>query len=152
MYHVINEEERRQILDQLKNILNPHGVAIIAYINSWGMVRTGMADFPNWYKDIGRLRSLLNPQAFEGNTLSDFTECYWSTPEAALEEIRAAGLEVISYGGVESFASGMQPLLEKLRNESPEAYANVVRVVAETCESSQYRDSTDHLHFVVQKH
>jgi 2-polyprenyl-3-methyl-5-hydroxy-6-metoxy-1,4-benzoquinol methylase len=152
MYHLINEEERRQILNQLKNILNPHAVAIIAYINSWGMLRTGLADLPDGYSDIEKLRSLLNPQIFEGMTLSDFTECYWSTPEAALSEIRAAGFEVLSYAGAESFAGGMHAVLEELSTENPRAYANVVQVAAETCESSQYRDSTDHLHFVVQNH
>jgi 2-polyprenyl-3-methyl-5-hydroxy-6-metoxy-1,4-benzoquinol methylase len=150
MYHVINEEERRQILYQLKNILNPHGVAIIAYLNSWGIMRTGIVDLPNRYKDITKLRAMLNDQIFEGGALSGFTECYWSTPEAAQREIRSAGLEVISYAGAESFAGGMHPLLEKLSIENPEAYANVLQVAAETCELSQYRDSTDHLHFVVQ--
>jgi S-adenosylmethionine-dependent methyltransferase len=152
MYHVIDSAERHQILCQLKDILNPHGVAIIAYLNSWGLIRTGIVDFPEWYKDIMKLRSMLNDQVFQGETLSNFTECYWSTPEAALREIRSAGLEVISYAGVESFAGGMHPLLEKLSIENPQAYANVVQVAAETCESSQYRDTTDHLHFVVQEH
>jgi S-adenosylmethionine-dependent methyltransferase len=152
MYHVIDEADRRQILYQLKNILNPQGVAIIAYLNSWGLIRTGIVDFPNWYKDITKLRSMLNDQIFEGETLSNFTECYWSTPEAALREIKSAGLEVISYAGAESFAGGMHPLLDKLSSENPEAYANILQVAAETCELSQYRDNTDHLHFVVQKH
>ena len=43
-------------------------------------------------------------------------------------------------------------MLEELSIVNPQAYANVVQVAAETCELSQYRDSTDHLHFVVQKH
>ena len=100
------------------------------------MLRTGMADFPNWYKDIGKLRFLLNPQVFEGRQLSDFTECYWSTPEAALGEIRAAGFKVISYAGAESFAGGMHTVLEELSLVNPKAYANVVQVAAETCESA----------------
>jgi 2-polyprenyl-3-methyl-5-hydroxy-6-metoxy-1,4-benzoquinol methylase len=151
MYHVINEEERRQILYQLRDILNPQGVAIIAYLNSWGLLRTGIVDFPHWYKDFTRLHSMLNGQIFEGQALSGFTECTWSTPDAALREIKSAGFEVISYAGAESFAGGMQPLLEKLRADEPEAYANVVQFAAQTCELNQYRDSTDHLHFVVRK-
>jgi len=150
MYHVIDIQGRRKILRQLKSILKPGGLAIIAYLNSWGLIRTGITDFPDWYKDATRLRSLLNDQTFEGQTLSDFTECYWSNPDIAIEEIESAGLKIISYAGVESFASGMYPLVEKLSSENPEAYANVLQVAAETCELKQYRDSTDHLHFVVQ--
>ncbi len=144
-------EERLQALRQLNQILKPGGVAIIAYLNSWGLIRTGITDFPNWYKDVAKLRSLLHDLIFEGQTLSDFTECYWATPETALREIESAGLEVISYGGAESFTGGMQPLISKLRLENAEAYANVVQVAAETCELKQYRDSTDHVHFVVRK-
>jgi 2-polyprenyl-3-methyl-5-hydroxy-6-metoxy-1,4-benzoquinol methylase len=151
MYHVIDASERQDILRQLKDMLKPKGVAIVAYLNSWGLIRTGIVDFPHWYKDISKPRSMLHESIFEGQALSNFTECYWSTPEAALREVREAGFEVISYAGAEGFASGMKPLLEKLRAEIPEAYANVVQFSAETCELSQYRDSTDHLHFVVQR-
>jgi hypothetical protein len=45
----------------------------------------------------------------------------------------------------------MRPLLEQLARENPAAYANVVQAAAEMCELKQYRESTEHLHFVVQK-
>ena len=150
MYHVIDSQDRHRILIQLKGILKPNGIAIIAYLNSWGLIRTGIVDFPHWYKEKSKLSSLLYELTFEGQALSDFTECYWSTPEAALQEIQKAGFKVISYAGAEGFAGGLRPLLEKLSTEDPEAYTNVVQFAAETCELKQYRDSTDHLHFVVQ--
>ena len=94
---------------------------------------------------------MLGERTFAGQSLSGFTECYWSTPEVALGEVKEAGLEIISYAGAESFVNGMGSLLEKLAAENPEAYANIVAVAAETCELAQYRDSTDHLHIVVSK-
>jgi S-adenosylmethionine-dependent methyltransferase len=115
------------------------------------LIKTGITDFPDWYRDISLLRSMLAEHTFPGQSLSGFTECYWSTPEAALTEIKTADLEVISYAGVESFAGGMGTLLEKLAVDNPEAYENVVKVAAETCELEQYRDSTDHLHVVARK-
>jgi S-adenosylmethionine-dependent methyltransferase len=151
MYHVIDPQERMGILRELGRILKPEGSAIIAYLNSWGLIRTGIVDFPDWYKDIGTLRAMLDQHTFAGQTLSGFTEAYWSTPAAALEEVKAAGLELVSYAGAEGFTSGMGPLLEKLGAENPAAYANIVQVAAETCELAQYRDSTDHLHIVVRK-
>jgi S-adenosylmethionine-dependent methyltransferase len=151
MYHVVEPNERAKALRELKRILKPQGVAIIAYLNSWGLIKTGIVDFPHWYKDVSFLRSMLSEHTFTGQSLSGFTECYWSTPEAAFQEIKLAGLEVVNYAGVESFANGMGVLLERLAVDNPEAYENIVQVAAETCELEQYRDSTDHLHIIARK-
>ena len=37
------------------------------------------------------------------------------------------------------------------KQENPVAYANVVEAAAEWCELKPYRDSTEHIHLVVQK-
>ncbi len=94
---------------------------------------------------------MLNEHTFTGQSLSNFTESYWSTPEAALAEVKKADLKIVSYAGAEGFVCGMGPLLERLSADNPEAYANVVQVAAETCELEQYRDNTDHLHIVARK-
>lgn len=151
MYHIVGPEERAGVLRELARILKPRGTAIVAYLNAWGILITGIVDFAEWYRDISTLRSMLNEHTFTGQSLAGFTESYWSTPEAALAEVEKAGLEIISYAGAEGFAAGMGPLLKCLAADNPEAYANVVQVAAETCELEQYRDSTDHLHIVVQK-
>ena len=151
MYHIVEPNERAKVLHELKRILKPEGVAIIAYLNSWGLIKTGIKDFPHWYKDISFLRSMLREHTFTEQSLSGFTECYWSTSEAALHETKEAGFEVLSYAGVEGFAAGMGMMLEQLVTDSPEAYENIVQMAAETCELEQYRDSTDHLHIVVRK-
>jgi ubiquinone/menaquinone biosynthesis C-methylase UbiE len=151
MYHIVESVERTKVLRELKRILKPQGVAIIAYLNSWGLIKTGIVDFPHWYKDIAFLRSMLDEHFFAGQKLSGFTECYWSTSKAALQEVEGAGFEVISYAGAESFANGMGDLLEQVANNEPEAYNNIVEVAAELCELEQYRDSTDHLHIVARK-
>ncbi len=151
MYHIVEPEERAGVLRELARILKPHGTAIVAYLNAWGIMRTGIVDFAHWYRDISTLRSMLNEHTFTGQGQPNFTACYWSTPDAALGEVKKASLEVISYAGAEGFAGGMGPLLERLAADNPEAYSNVVQVAAETCELEQYRDSTDHLHIVVRK-
>ncbi len=151
MYHIVGPNERAKVLQELKRILRPNGIAIIAYLNSWGLLKTGLTDFPHWYKDISVLRSMLSEHTFTGQALAGFTECYWSTPEIALHEVKEAGLEIINYAGAESFAAGMGPFLERLAGDNPETYANIVKMAAETCELQQYRDSTDHLHIVARK-
>lgn len=151
LYHIIEPVERVGVLRELVRILKPRGTAIVAYLNAWGIMKTGIVDLAHWYQDLSTLRSMLTEHTFKGQSLSGFTECYWSTPEAALGEVKKVGLEIVSYAGAESFAGGMGPLLEQLATNNAEAYANVVQVAAETCELGQYRDSTDHLHVVVRK-
>lgn len=151
MYHIVEPEIRSNVLTGLARILKPGGTAIVAYLNSWGLIKTGIVDFPGRYRDISSLRSMLGERAFAGEGLADFPECYWSTPEAALREVEKAGLEIVGYAGAESFANGMGPLLERLAADDPVAYENVVEVAAESSELEQYRDGTDHLHIVATK-
>lgn len=151
MYHITDPERRSTALRELARVLKPKGVAIIAFLNSWGLIKTGIADFPDQFRDITTLSSMLGERTFAAESLSGFTECYWSTPDAALGQVRDAGLETITYAGAESFANGMGPLLEALRTRDPDAYANIVEFAAKTSELPQYRDSTDHLHVVVRK-
>ena len=66
------------------------------------------------------------------------------------------GLRIVSYAGVESFLSGMGPLLEPLSRCESGVYDNLVEVRDEKTESyqasyAQFRDATDHLHFVVER-
>jgi len=151
MYHIVEKEGRETALLELERVLQPGGVAIVAYLNSWGIMKTGIVDMPRWYRDIGTLREMLSEHVFLGQRLSGFTEAYWSTPEIALEEIKKAGLRIVSYAGAEGFVGGMGPLVERLAVEDPKAFSNVLKVAADTCEMEQFRDTTDHLHIVVRK-
>ena len=151
MYHIVDKAERRKALDEVRRILKPGAVAIVAYLNSWGLLRTGLTDFPNWYRDIDSARSLLSAQPYSAAQLTNFTDSFWSTPPAALEELTTSGFEVVSYAGVEGFCGGMTPIVQKLADTDPQAYENVVKLAVETSELPQYRDATDHLHVVVRK-
>ncbi len=150
MYHLIEPQDRARVLRELRRALKPGGVAVVAYLNSWGILRTGVADFPERYRDAAFVRSMLGELRFEGE-LHGFTECYWATPPSALSELRDADFEIVTYAGAEGFAGGLRPLIEKLAAEDAEAYQNLVSVAAETSELPQYRDACDHLHFVVRK-
>lgn len=151
LYHLAEARARRQALAELRRVLRPGGVAIAAYLNSWGLLRTGVNDFPRWYRDAGFARGLMRPQSFGAEQLRGFTEAHWSSPPAALDELRAAGFEVAAYIGAEGFCGGMGPRLAALEASDPEAYANIVAFAVETSELPQYRDATDHLHFVLRK-
>jgi S-adenosylmethionine-dependent methyltransferase len=151
MYHIVDPSGRITALEELRRILKPQGLAVEAYLNSWGLLRTGINDFPQRYETLAFLRSLLGECIWTRNELSGFTECYWSTPPTALKEVQQAGFEVVTYIRAEGLASGLGPQLEHLMREKPVAYNNVVQMAAETSELPQYRDACDHLHIVVCK-
>ena len=151
LYHLVRRDDRSQAMSELVRILKPGGSAIVAFLNSWGLIRSGVVDFPKRFLNPAFLRSMLGEKAFEDHELSGFTECHWSNPEIAGKEIQDAGLRIVSHAGAEGFVGGMAPLLEALRENDPEAYENVLEFAAETSDLPQFRDTTDHVHFVVEK-
>jgi S-adenosylmethionine-dependent methyltransferase len=152
LYHLVGAGGRQAALRELHRLLVPGGIAIVAYINAWGLMRTGITDFPHWLRDVDSYLGLLNGRAFSAaDLLPDFTECYWSTPPAALVEVQFAGFEVLTYIGAEGFAGGMGSLVEKLAADDPNAYAKLVEIAVETAALPQFRDATDHLHIVLRK-
>ena len=150
LIHLTEGLERAKALAELVRVLKAGGVAIVSYLNSWGLVRTGVTDFPDRYRDLSFLRAMLEEVAFP-KPLSGFTVCHWSTPLAARQELSEAGFEVVSYASAEGAVGGMGPLIDDLAKRDPVAYANVAEFVAETCELPQFRDAGDHLVFVVRK-
>jgi len=150
MYHVVEPAERLQLLRGVMRVLRPGGVAIVAYLNSWGILRAGLGDFPARYRNADFVRSMLGELTFT-RELEGFTESYWATPESAAAELRAAGFHIVNYIGPEGLAGGMRPLVEKLAAEDSAGYQNLVEIAAETSALRQYRDACEHLHYVVRK-
>ena len=151
MYHLIERDDRSLALSELVRILKPGGRGIVAFLNSWGMLRSGITGFPRRFIDSTFLRSLLGERTFGDHERPNFTECHWSNPEIAREDLLDAGLRIVSYAGAEGFLEGMAPLLEALRTNEPEAFENVLEFATETSELPQFRDATNHVHFVVDK-
>jgi SAM-dependent methyltransferase len=151
LYHLLESTQRNRALSEAFRVLAPGGVAILGYLNSWGLLRTGLTDFPGWYRDRATARRLLHPGTYSAERLTGFTDSYWSTPPDALHEVAAAEFEIITYAGVEGFCGGMWPLVNALAESDKKAFAEVVELAGETCELPQYRDATDHLHIVARK-
>lgn len=149
MYHVLEDEERKKILEEAKRLLKKDGVALIAYLNSWGILKAGVTEFYETFDDINNVYGYLDKQKFGED--KSFTEVYFSIPAKAIEEVEGSGFEIVSYAGAEGFLSGIENQIIKLYDENREIYNNFVKVAVETCEYPQYRDATEHLHIVVRK-
>jgi len=150
LYHIVDPMRRRQALSELRRVLRPNGVAIVAYLNSWGILRCGIGDFPERYSDTGFLRSLLDQKTFQ-KELSGFTECHWSTPPTAISELKSEGFEILSHAGAEGFVGGMRPMIERIVMDRPDILSALEVMAAETCELPQYKDATEHLCVVIRK-
>lgn len=149
MYHLKNKEDRKKTLKNVYRALKQDGVALISYINFWGVIKAGITEAPDWYTDINNVYSAFDEHDF--NKDECFTEAYFTIPPKAIEEVEGAGFRVISYAGAESFVSGTHTELTNMHENHREAYENILKVAAETCELPQYRDATEHLNIVVRK-
>jgi S-adenosylmethionine-dependent methyltransferase len=150
LYHLVEPRHRRRALEEFRRILKPGAPGIVGFINPWGILRSGLEEFPNCYTDRDYIRQLLGTTVAIGEQ-SAFTEAAFLTPPQALAEIRDAGFAVETRAGVEGFASGMFGAVARMAEEDPAAYANVRELVVETSTSPTYRDCTEHLHVVVRR-
>jgi S-adenosylmethionine-dependent methyltransferase len=144
LLHLTDRTDRMRAILELKRVLVPGAVALLQYLNSWGLIKTGLSDFPSWYDEPDRIVAMLKDEVFE-NKLLGFTDCYWSIPPIALAEVQKAGFSIISYAGAESFLSGMGSILQNMMNDNRTRYEKLLRVASTMAELPQYRDSTDHL-------
>jgi SAM-dependent methyltransferase len=147
MYHLVEEADRRAALSELRRLLKPGAPAIVGFLNPWGILRSGLTEFPEQYADEPHTRKLLGTCVQVGEQ-DAFTEAAFMTPPQAIAELRAAGFAVEVRAGVEGFAAGMLDEVERIAVEDPKAYEVILRLVAETCDLPAFRDSTEHLHVV----
>ncbi len=148
MYHLVSAEDRATALGELRRVLKPGAPAIVGFINPWGILRSGLTEFPTFYANPADAALLLNEYCKIGEQ-QEFTESAFLTPPQALAELRSAGFAVITRAGVEGFASGALDPVRAIAANDPPAYETIVRLVSETCELQAYRDCTEHLHVVV---
>ncbi|MGL5676755.1 MAG: class I SAM-dependent methyltransferase [Cellulosilyticaceae bacterium] len=150
MYHLHGEENRVHVLKEVKRILKPKGKALIAYINIWGVLKASLYECPDSFADDQHFYEY-EQGSLELSEEVAFTKAYFTTPPIALQEIEKSGLSLVSYAGAESFMGGLMIETSNLANYMPDTYKLYVKKACEYCELPQYRDATEHTHFIVEK-
>jgi len=150
MYHIVEEEDRLKALSELHRILKPGAPAIVGYINPWGLLRSGLTEFPNLYADEPLIRQLFETFIQTGEQ-SAFTEAVFMSPTQAMAELRSCGFAVECRAGVEGCASGALEQVTALAESDPAGYEVLARLVADSSTHPAFRDCTEHLHVVVRK-
>jgi len=153
MYHILDPRERHNVLSLVHKKMKPGGIALLEFINAWGVLKAGLHEFPQEYENDASLRRYLGEIAIDTSIepLNQFTDVYLTTPPDAQQQISDAGFTVISYAGTESFAAGMHTDIEALYNNNRRAFDNVVEFSFDLCERHPFRDTTEHLTYVVEK-
>ncbi|MGL5440473.1 MAG: class I SAM-dependent methyltransferase [Filifactoraceae bacterium] len=147
MYHIHSKTRRLEILRQVKRILKKGGIALVAYLNGVGVVKSTINECSIAFSSLDGVKELLKDRKWDKE--ESFTETYTVTPKGAIEEIRNLEFDIITYFGAESFASGIHYDVTKMAVEEPECYKNLIELCKQTCEREEYRDSTEHIHFII---
>lgn len=150
LYHLHSEEDRIKVLKHGYRILKKEGIALISYINTWGCIKAGISEFPEPFKDVEYFERYIKGD-LKFSPEESFTTTYFTSPPLALDEVKRAGFDIISYAGAESFLSGMRVQMSNLFTYMPDVYSNFLQKAVEFCELPQYREATEHLHIIVKK-
>lgn len=149
MYHIHSRADRERILKNCRRVLKENGVILITYINSLGVLKIGLSDFSEEFRDIEKIYDLFDEKSF--NEDESFTKTYFTIPEKAINEVSNSGFEILSRAGAESFLGGQAFYMTKYYLEDKEIYFNLLKVATEKCEDERFRDSTEHLIIVAKK-
>lgn len=150
MYHIHDESDRIKVQTNVHRILKKNGIAIFAYINTWGTLKSSLYELSDDFHDKANFKLMLDGD-LKLDSKNAFTTAHFTTPPQALNEMRRSKFEIISYAGAESFISGMNLEIGKVKEKSNNLYNNYIKAAAEYCEEPQYRDATEHLVIVVKK-
>lgn len=150
LYHLHSEEDRNKVLTESKRILKKDGVALISYINTWGVLRASVREFPESFEDISHFDRYINGN-LKFTKEESFTDTYFTSPPSAIAEVKKAGFKIVSYAGAESFLSGLNIQMENLYIYMPKVYENYLTKAIEYSELPQFRDTTEHLHIIAKK-
>ncbi len=123
---------------------------LIAYINTWGVLKAAVYEFPDIFEDIGHFDRYLNGN-IKFSKEESFTETFFTTAEHAIEEVSKSKLKIISTAGAESFLSGLIMDVKDLYKRDINLYNKFIKKAAEYSEEEQYRNITEHFLIVVEK-
>ncbi len=150
LYHLTKKSDRIKVLESTYRMLKKNGTAIIAYMNSWGVLKAGFSDFPDRYRSKDYLKQFLDEVSFD-NGIEGFTVAHFTLPKKAVSEVKSVGFKVLSYAGCESFAGDMVNLVNEIKEKYPKSYKNILDLVVQTCECKQFRDTTEHIHIIANR-
>ena len=150
MYHLHEFSNRALVLEGVKKLLKPDGIAIISYINSFGILRASVTEFPDEFVNNNYL-GMIQKGSIALSEEESFTKTYFSNVEDAKNDIIKAGFKIESIAGAESFLSGLSHQMKEMFKSNINLYNGYIEEAKKACEFPHYRETTEHILFIIRK-
>jgi SAM-dependent methyltransferase len=151
LYHLIDGAARLAAVRESLRVLRSGGIVAATIINHLGVARSGITEFPDWYRDPECLHivgSYTNRASEDGT--GGFTDAYFSHPLELRRWYEDAGAETAGMAAQEGIAGGLRDECRRLA-ENPVAWQHFVQIVLATCEDPTILGASEHTLYVGRK-
>jgi ubiquinone/menaquinone biosynthesis C-methylase UbiE len=121
LYHLQEQAERIQVLEEARRVVRDRGVVAVAAISRFASLFDGLVReylFDPEFREIVRRDLVDGRHANPQNRPHWFTTAFFHRPEQLAEEIRSAGLSPVELVGVEGLAGWLPHLEQRWANEA----------------------------------
>ncbi|MBC8255137.1 MAG: methyltransferase domain-containing protein [Ardenticatenia bacterium] len=134
LYHLLEEDERRQALAEARRVLVAGGLVFAAFISRYATLRWAAAHEPSWpleHPDLTGMILTMGVLPPRGESDAEFV-AYFAHPIEVVLLCQRAGFEIVTVLGVEGLVSMIEDGVNALSSEAWEAWVDLnYRVTAD---------------------
>ena len=153
LYHLTKEKERIACVKEINRVLKPNGLvfaSFIPYLSGAIGVASRMFYFPDQV-EIETLKKVFDSGVFNNNADRGFQEGYYPTSGEIADMFDKHGFSKILLRSIRGWGSGNEEQIYKLRDENPEKYNAVIKIINKTSDDPSIIEMCSHAMYVGQK-
>ena len=148
--HVTEPHRRRRALRELSRVAKRRAPVFVSVIGRSAVLVNAMVERPGeWQFHPWVYREILRSGDYHGRT--GFAPCHFFTVEELADEVRRAGLQVLTSVGLEGLASTHRREVNAFAHNHPQAWNLWKRAHLETCEWPAVVSTSEHFLLVARK-
>jgi ubiquinone/menaquinone biosynthesis C-methylase UbiE len=127
LYHLLEEDERRQTLAEAHRVLKPGGLLFTAFISRYAALRWAAAHEPSWILEHPELAEMILTTGVlppRGESNAEFVAYFAHSTEVA-PVLRNVGFEIVTILGVEGLVSMVEDGVNALFGEAWETWVDL---------------------------
>lgn len=151
LYHLLEERERAQCVQEVNRVLKPDGLVFAAFIPylSGSIAIVDRYFFSPSQVDAENLQAVFRTGQFRNNANVGFQEGYYPTSAEICTLFSNAGFSKIRLASIRSFAYGREEQLEKL--QSPSMRSTILQLAENMCELPEIVETCGHALYIGKK-